>query len=70
MKLKPSNRLFTWSNNQQMPIMAAIDKIFVSTCWDAHFPMAHVHALARTGSDASLDQFGGWERKYSKAFPF
>jgi hypothetical protein len=70
MELKPSNRLLTWSNNQQMPIMAAIDKIFVSTCWDAHFPMAHVHALARTGSDASLDQFGVWERKYSKAFPF
>jgi exonuclease III len=72
MELKPSNRLFTWSNNQQMPIMAAIDKFFVSTCWDAHFPMAHVQALARTGSDHTplLVTLGGENEHTQKPFRF
>jgi exonuclease III len=51
MELKPSNRMYTWANNQQKIVMVAIDKDFVSTCWDSHFPTAHVQALARIESD-------------------
>jgi mannosylglycoprotein endo-beta-mannosidase len=55
-----------------MPIMAAIDKIFVSTCWDAHFPMAHVQALARTGSDHTplLINLGVGRENIQKPFRF
>lgn len=51
MELKIANRLFTWSNNQDNPIMAATDKFFVSSCWEAHFPSSLVSTLARIGSD-------------------
>lgn len=51
MELKPANRQFTWSNNQEEPAMAAIDKIFVSTCWEAHYHNSHLSTLARIGSD-------------------
>lgn len=51
MELKPANRQFIWSNNQESPVMAAIDKIFVSTCWEAHFPYSLLSTFARIGSD-------------------
>ena len=31
--------------------MSRIDRVFVSTCFEAMFPMAQVTALARLGSD-------------------
>lgn len=31
--------------------MAALDKVFVSTCWEARFPSSFLSALARIGSD-------------------
>ena len=47
-ELKPSNRLFTWSNNQSNNlILAALDKVFASTDWDSHFPLSTVKALPR-----------------------
>jgi hypothetical protein len=51
MELHNSSRRFTWSNNQVVPIMANIDRIIVSTCWEAHFPADTVSAFARPGSD-------------------
>jgi exonuclease III len=51
MELQTSNRRFTWSNNQAVPIMASLDRILVSTCWEANFPATSVVALARPGSD-------------------
>ena len=29
---------FAWDNNQQKPVVADIDSIFVSTRWEAPFP--------------------------------
>jgi hypothetical protein len=40
MELNPSNKKFTWTNNQEHPILAKIDMIFVSGLWDAAFPLA------------------------------
>jgi len=46
-ELNPSNKLFTWTNNQVNPILAKIDRIFVTTDWEAVFPLARVKALER-----------------------
>jgi mannosylglycoprotein endo-beta-mannosidase len=41
-ELKPSNRTYTWTNNQEQPIMAAIDKFFCSGTFEQKFPLAFV----------------------------
>jgi endonuclease/exonuclease/phosphatase family metal-dependent hydrolase len=51
MELKPSNRPYTWSNNQDDPILAALDRVFVTTDWEQHFPLVSVQALSRVFSD-------------------
>lgn len=50
-ELKPSNRSFTWTNNQERPILAAIDKIFCTTNFEQKFPLAYVTTSSRAGSD-------------------
>lgn len=51
LELNPNNRKFTWTNNQENPVMAKIDIIFITTDWDANFPLARVKALNRLPSD-------------------
>jgi hypothetical protein len=51
MKIQNSSRRITWTNNQLVPIMANIDRIYASTCWRKHFPSTTDVALARPGSD-------------------
>jgi endonuclease/exonuclease/phosphatase family metal-dependent hydrolase len=46
-----TGRSFTWSNNQENRIMSKIDRIFVSTEFEALFPLASARALPRIGSD-------------------
>jgi hypothetical protein len=48
-ELNPSNRKFTWSNNQDNLILAKLDRIFVSTNFDRMFPLSRVLALAAKG---------------------
>lgn len=50
-ELNAGNKRFTWTNNQEHPIMAKIDRIFVSTSWEAAFPLVNVKALERLPSD-------------------
>lgn len=50
-ELKPSNRSFTWTNNQERPILAAIDKIFCTTNFEQKFPLAYVTTSSRASSD-------------------
>jgi hypothetical protein len=50
-ELDPSNRKFTWTNNQRDPIMAKLDRILVSTSWEAAFPLVRVIALPKGISD-------------------
>lgn len=50
-ELNPGNKRFTWTNTQHPPILSKIDRIFVSTSWEAHYPLASVKALDRLPSD-------------------
>lgn len=50
-ELNPTNRKYTWTNNQENLVLAKLDRIFVTTDWDANFPLSRVKALARTPSD-------------------
>lgn len=52
-ELNPSNRRFTWTNNQDPPILSKIDRIFVTSSWDAAFPLSSIKALDRLPSDHS-----------------
>ena len=51
MEIKCVGRSFTWSNNQENAVMATLDRIFVSTCWDSFYSASQVKALPRLGSD-------------------
>ncbi|KAJ1274217.1 hypothetical protein BS78_05G045400 [Paspalum vaginatum] len=48
-ELNPFNRRFTWTNNQVVPVLAKLDRIFVSSDWENAFPFAK--ALDRLPSD-------------------
>ena len=50
-ELKNSGRKYTWANNQDNLVMAILDRVFITTCWDNLFPASLVKALARLGSD-------------------
>jgi hypothetical protein len=52
-ELNPSNKKFTWTNNQDNLIMVKLDRVFVTTDWEAAFPLASVRALDRLPSDHS-----------------
>jgi hypothetical protein len=49
--LKDPTRSFTWSNNQDKPILAALDIVLVSVSWDAKYPLARVRVLPKGVSD-------------------
>lgn len=51
LELNASNRKYTWTNNQDRLVMAKIDRIFVTTEWNASFPLASVKGLDRVPSD-------------------
>jgi hypothetical protein len=50
-ELSANNKKFTWTNNQDSPIFAKIDRIFVTTEWESAFPLSSVKALERLPSD-------------------
>jgi len=50
-ELKNSSRSYTWTNNQDNPILAALDKIFCTINFEQKFPLAFVTARPRVGSD-------------------
>jgi len=50
-ELSAANKKFAWTNNQDNRILAKIDRIFVSTTWEAAFPLSAVKALDRIPSD-------------------
>jgi hypothetical protein len=43
--------MFTWSNNQETPILEKLDRIFVSKEWEDLFPLTMVKKLPREVSD-------------------
>ena len=50
-EFKNPSRTYTWTNNQEQPIMAVLDRILASTNFEAHYPMANVKSTSRLGSD-------------------
>jgi hypothetical protein len=50
-EIKNVGRRFTWANNQDNLIMATLDRVFVSTCWENMFPAVSLKSLPRVGSD-------------------
>jgi hypothetical protein len=52
-KINPSNRKYTWANNQKSLVMAKLDRVFMSTEWDQAFPLVRVLGLAQGISDHS-----------------
>jgi hypothetical protein len=54
MALREINRAgarYTWTNRQLNPIRCVLDRVFVSTAWEARFPLCSVTAVTRIGSD-------------------
>jgi hypothetical protein len=51
MKIKNSSRQFSWANNPDNLIMALLDRIFVSTCWNNLFPSSSVTSKLIVGID-------------------
>ena len=49
--LRSSSRSFTWTNNQEQPIMAALDKFMCNTSFEQKYPLAVVISRSRAGSD-------------------
>jgi hypothetical protein len=39
-ELSAANKKFTWTNNKDDRILGKIDRVFVSTSWEAAFPLA------------------------------
>lgn len=50
-ELKNSSRSTSWFNNQEVPIMAALDRILTNNSFEQHYPLANVRAASRAGSD-------------------
>jgi hypothetical protein len=51
LELKDPTRLYTWSNNQETPIMAVLDRILVNVEWNNKFPLSKVKVLPKGCSD-------------------
>jgi hypothetical protein len=47
--IKDPCRSFTWSNNQECPIMATLDRILASVDWDTKHLLAKVTILHKGG---------------------
>lgn len=71
-ELKSSTRSFTWTNNQEQPIMAAIDKFFCNSSLEQMYPLAFVTSKSRAGSDhvPLILNFGCAEVKKPSMFCF
>ncbi|XP_022680012.1 uncharacterized protein LOC111256374 [Setaria italica] len=44
-------RRYTWSNERETPTLARLDRVLVSTDWDAHYSFAFLQALSSGASD-------------------
>ncbi|XP_078150208.1 uncharacterized protein LOC144545516 [Carex rostrata] len=49
--LKLQGRAYTWSNEQENPIFARLDRFMVSTAWSQTFPNSMQMAISNTASD-------------------
>uniref|UniRef100_A0A0E0D6M1 Uncharacterized protein n=1 Tax=Oryza meridionalis TaxID=40149 RepID=A0A0E0D6M1_9ORYZ len=45
------DRLFTWTNKRDSPVLARLDRAFINIEWNNSFPMSNLKSLTRTTSD-------------------
>jgi hypothetical protein len=45
------DRLYTWTNNQEVPVLARLDRLFFNSNWNSLFPNSHLSSLPRPISD-------------------
>jgi hypothetical protein len=71
-KIRVPSKSYTWSNNQEYPIMATLDRVMISIDWEAKFPMSNVITLPRGVSDNNPIKisFGGCSPAKSPLFRF
>ena len=50
-EIKNPTRTYTWTNNQDEPIMAVLDRVFVTTNLENQYPDVQIRAAPRVGSD-------------------
>ena len=50
MEIKRGGIRYTWTNKQSCPVMVNLDRVLVTTDWEAVFPCCNVQSLARVGS--------------------
>jgi endonuclease/exonuclease/phosphatase family metal-dependent hydrolase len=50
-EVNPNNRKYTCSNNQGNAILIKLDRVFISTEWEAAFPLVRVTTLTKGISD-------------------
>jgi hypothetical protein len=50
-EINSSNKMYTWTNNQDTPVLAKLDRIIATTDWEANFPLSKVKTLDRIPSD-------------------
>ncbi len=65
-----ANQQFTWSNLQNTPSLAKLDRFLISTEWDIMFPGSAVTALPRITSDHSPLKLETRNLKLFKSFRF
>jgi hypothetical protein len=72
MKIKGPNRVFSWSNNKKEPILAKLDRNFVSVSRDNKYPLANVRMLPKSGIDHNplRVNFGGDKQLNHSIFRF
>lgn len=42
---------YTWTDKQLNPIMVALDRVFMNSSWEDHFPLVIAQSITRVGSD-------------------
>jgi hypothetical protein len=50
-ELRRSGPKYTWTNKKMNPVMVTLDRIFMSTEWEARFPLCSAWSKTRVGSD-------------------
>lgn len=65
-------RKYTWSNQQDNPVLVKLDRVFCSVDWDSYFPGVLLHSAASQESDHCPWALGTicLEKRYSTLYPF
>jgi hypothetical protein len=45
LELKDPSRSFTWTNNQEVPVIAVLDRVLASVEWESKFSLANLKLL-------------------------